>query len=294
MTSAHGGVKVDDWADSSESMRCAVAALKRLVNKADERNPGRIVVISSFSSERHTSRPSCTHAKPVKSLTDCLQQISAAAKSAVFATSWGWRWLPEAAWRHYMETEYTDLRNNNAEASHEALAQLEVWYRSKSTLKPNYDDSWFTLITANTDCLHQIAGSSQVLELYGSRRKHRCIQNGHIIKSVSTDKKCSRCGGNPRPNKVLFAETVAPEVWVKAQSACLSLQANDVCVVVGNTDNIYPLGYLPEIAHARKATIIQVSSTKTRYTTELDHIISLQGPLEELLPKLVNLLGKRH
>src|SRR4030081_3649538 len=68
-----------------------------------------------------------------------------------------------------------------------------------------------TLVTQNIDGLHQAAGSRNVIELHGNVWRARCLDCGtrHDVRGLTFDKQvpvCFDCGGNLRPDVVLFGE----------------------------------------------------------------------------------------
>lgn len=84
-------------------------------------------------------------------------------------------------------------------AAHLKLAELEA----KGKLK--------AVVTQNIDGLHQAAGSKNVLELHGSVHRNYCRKCGKLydaqyIKNSAGVPMCSNCGGQIKPDVVLYEE----------------------------------------------------------------------------------------
>jgi len=75
----------------------------------------------------------------------------------------------------------------------------------------------FTLATQNVDGLHELAGSRDVLELHGQIWRARCLKCSarRDLRTEDTGErppKCRACGGEMRPDVVLFGEFLPTEV----------------------------------------------------------------------------------
>ena len=134
-------------------------------------------------------------------------------------------------------------------AAHEAIAS---W-------AGRFDD--LTLVTQNVDGLHDKAGSRDVLELHGNIWRGRCLSceaRERLDQTPLPDlpPTCRGCGGNLRPDIVLFGEYLPVDVFERATT---SAESADVCVVVGTSALVYPAAELPMIAARRGATVIEVN-----------------------------------
>lgn len=109
--------------------------------------------------------------------------------------------------------------------AHRAIAELE----KKGLIK--------TVITKNVDGFHQEAGSSNVLEIYGTLRSASCTSCEYKVETkeiVDTIKKgslpeCPDCGQPLRPDVVLFGEPLA-EDYHKAKH---EVEKSDLILVIG-------------------------------------------------------------
>eukprot|EP00515_Schizochytrium_aggregatum_P012313 CAMPEP_0202094824 /NCGR_PEP_ID=MMETSP0964-20121228/49237_1 /ASSEMBLY_ACC=CAM_ASM_000500 /TAXON_ID=4773 /ORGANISM="Schizochytrium aggregatum, Strain ATCC28209" /LENGTH=323 /DNA_ID=CAMNT_0048663079 /DNA_START=6 /DNA_END=977 /DNA_ORIENTATION=+ len=275
-----------------EEMRRARAALRAVRQRAD----GRVLVFTGAGCSADSKIPTFRGSNAGT----LWGGISGKVAMAVFGTPFGWRWLPQRAWRHYLKDFYLPICKAEPHAGHMALSQFESEFRKKASSRPNYSKSCFTTVTMNVDNLHQRAGSTNVHELHGSTSRHRCVEKGHMIAlneydPTKTDEehiqasigvRCAVCDGFPRPDCVLFTEALPNEPWVQAEYAAEQLRGGDVCIVIGTTASVYPAAYIPEIASTRNATMIEINMDETRFTRAFKPIF-LRGKASDLLEELL-------
>lgn len=179
--------------------------------------------------------------------------------------------LPEVwRWFDYRRGIIEKLSPNPA---HAALAR---WQR-------RFDN--FTLATQNIDGLHEAAGSRGVLELHGNLWRARCLACGsrHDLREFRTEERppvCRECGGDMRPDVVLFGEMLPPGVF---ERAAVQAGACDLCFVVGTSALVYPAMRLPEIAHMAGAYLVEINPELTPFSEHCDAVI--QRPAGEVLPQ---------
>ncbi|MBP5694672.1 MAG: NAD-dependent protein deacylase [Bacilli bacterium] len=130
-------------------------------------------------------------------------------------------------YKFYREFMITDAKPNYA---HKFLAELE---------KHGKD---VTVITQNIDGLHQIAGSKNVIELHGSIHRNYCERCGrlydvNIVKDAEDIPLCPICGGETKPDVVLYEEPLDERVATKAM---IALQNADLLIVAGTSLKVYP------------------------------------------------------
>ncbi|MCC6742359.1 MAG: NAD-dependent deacylase [Acidobacteria bacterium] len=119
----------------------------------------------------------------------------------------------------------------------------------------------FTLVTQNVDGLHDKAGSSAAIELHGNLWRGRCLECSSRVPldmtpHVEIPPACRDCGGNLRPDVVLFGEYLPAESFEKARE---SAGRADVCLVVGTSALVYPAAEIPLVCAQRGATVIEVN-----------------------------------
>lgn len=127
----------------------------------------------------------------------------------------------------YREFMITDAKPNYA---HEFLAKLEKQGKN------------VTVITQNIDGLHQMAGSKNVIELHGSIHRNYCERCGrlydvNIVKNATGVPTCPICGGEIKPDVVLYEEPLDERTVTKAM---IALQEADLLIVAGTSLKVYP------------------------------------------------------
>ena len=159
-------------------------------------------------------------------------------------------------------------------AGHLALAELER--------KGRLD----TLVTQNIDGLHQAAGSRDVIELHGNVWRARCFDCDarYSLDDLSRDEavpSCFDCGGNLRPDVVLFGEMLPPGAFERAADAA---QRCELSFVVGTSAVVYPAASIPEIARGNGAYLVEVNPERTPLSDFCDEVLT--GKAGEVLPLL--------
>ena len=127
------------------------------------------------------------------------------------------------------------------------------------------------LITSNTDGLHQLAGTEQVLELHGSDRDWRCESCHHSgpmaqmldrVRSGETDPGCPDCGGIVRATTILFEEQLDPDVIDAASQAAADC---DLFLAAGTSLVVYPAAGLLPLAMRSGAQVIIMNAEQTPF-----------------------------
>ena len=156
-----------------------------------------------------------------------------------------------------------ELQEVSPNEAHQALAQLE----EAGVLQ--------TLITQNIDCLHQKAGSQNVLEIHGNLGFAVCFRCGKRISSSALLQKleeneqkipyCS-CGGVFKPDVVLFGESL-----YNLDKAIEEASKADLFLVAGSSLQVSPANMLPEYCLAQKGDLVIMNYMKTH----LDHLAAV-------------------
>jgi NAD-dependent deacetylase len=174
-------------------------------------------------------------------------------------------------WFNYRRGLLAALKPNPA---HEAIAR---WQKLFSDL---------TLVTQNIDGLHQAAGSCNVVELHGNIWRARCFdcESRHDVRELKFDNNvpvCFDCGGNLRPDVVLFGEMLPAGAF---EAAAMKAQTCELCFVVGTSAVVYPAASIPEIARAAGAYLVEVNPEPTPLSSLCDELLT--GKAGEILPRL--------
>lgn len=128
-----------------------------------------------------------------------------------------------------------------------------------------------TVITQNIDGLHQLAGSTNVLELHGSVLRNTCMQChakyplDEILK-MDTVPHCPKCNGIIKPDVVLYEEGLDETILNQALHA---LQTADTCIVLGTSLVVYPAAGLLRYFGGDKLVLINRDQTSYDSTADL-------------------------
>ncbi|MCL6516809.1 MAG: NAD-dependent protein deacylase [Alicyclobacillus sp.] len=175
---------------------------------------------------------------------------------------------PEDFWPKYKRTflapEYLRAEPN---AGHRALARLEQLGKR------------VTVITQNVDGLHQLAGSSDVLEVHGSARIARCPRCGseygldHILASdiprcTWEDQKGAVCGRILHPDTVLFGQPIR-----HYEKSLYAIHACDLLLIVGTSLTVEPVASLPHFADHAATRIVLINLDETPFDPHADLLI---------------------
>jgi NAD-dependent deacetylase len=190
-----------------------------------------------------------------------------------------------AAWRNRFASAVWEARPN---PGHLALVELER--RGKL----------HTLITQNTDGLHQKAGSDpdKVVEIHGSMHWARCWRCGdrrpmaEVLKRVeageedpscqATDPSGQPCGGILKSDTISFGQNLVPEDVERMQEAAL---ACDLMLAVGTSLTVHPAASAVPLAKGAGAKVVIVNNQPTPYD-DLAEVV-LREPISQVLPEIV-------
>ena len=173
---------------------------------------------------------------------------------------------PSYYWNFFKDERYPVIKKAKPNEGHYALVELEK--RGKI----------YRVITQNIDGLHQMAGSSDVIELHGNTQKIICMS---CDKTYSMDEtynilkkelppRCS-CGGLLKPGTVLFGE---PLPQIALDMANLAARNCDLFLVLGSSLGVYPAAAFPEIAKKKGALLVIVNIDSTPLDDMADIVIN--------------------
>ena len=143
---------------------------------------------------------------------------------------------------------YPDAKPN---AAHIALAKLEEMGKLKA------------IVTQNIDGLHQAAGSKHVYELHGSVLRNYCVKchafydEKFILESKGVPT-CTKCGGNVKPDVVLYEEGLDDNV---IRGAIDAISKADTLIIGGTSLVVYPAAGLINYFRGKNLVLINKSST---------------------------------
>src|SRR5437667_2116263 len=141
-----------------------------------------------------------------------------------------------------------------------------------------------SVVTQNIDGLHQAAGSRDVIELHGNVWRARCFDCDarYNLNELSCDEAvpaCFDCGGNLRPDVVLFGEMLPAGAFGAAE---MKARTCELCFVVGTSAVVYPAASIPEIAQGASAYVVEVNPERTPLSDFCDEVLT--GKAGEILP----------
>lgn len=122
-----------------------------------------------------------------------------------------------------------------------------------------------TIVTQNIDGLHQLAGSSDVIELHGNVNRNYCMRchkfyslNEIYNKGVPHCK----CGGIIKPDVVLYEEGLNEENIDKAIKAISSC---DTMIIAGTSLTVYPAASFIRYFRGKNLVLLNKSKTQADY-----------------------------
>lgn len=157
-------------------------------------------------------------------------------------------------------------------AAHRKLAELEQAGKLKA------------VITQNIDGLHQMAGSREVLELHGSVHRNYCRKcgkefNAEYMKEHQGVPLCDECGGNIKPDVVLYEEGLDTQTMQKAVTYIANA---DILIIGGTSLAVYPAAGLIDYYRGSKLVLINKSATLMDRRADL----LIQGSIGEVLGQI--------
>ena len=124
-------------------------------------------------------------------------------------------------------------------------AKPNVIHHKIKELEKNHQVS---VISQNIDGLHDLAGSSQVVNFHGNLNELYCLSCGQNVdtKAYLVSDRHESCGGQIRPEVVLYEEGLSEEA---IQRSIQYLSQADLVVIVGTTFKVYPFSGLIDYRH---------------------------------------------
>lgn len=140
------------------------------------------------------------------------------------------------------------------------------------------------VITQNIDGLHQAAGSENVLELHGSVLRNYCEDCGAFYDdkymfAATGIPKCEKCGGDIKPDVVLYEEGLDNTILSKSVRA---ISEADMLIIGGTSLVVYPAAGLIDYYRGKKLVLINRDATPR--DNAADYII--HGNIGEILSQI--------
>lgn len=140
------------------------------------------------------------------------------------------------------------------------------------------------VVTQNIDGLHQKAGSKKVYELHGSVHRNYCLKCGafysaeYILNSEGVPK-CEKCGGQIKPDVVLYEEGLDQATL---EGAVKAISGADILVIGGTSLTVYPAAGLIDYYRGKRLVLINKSVTPMDSRANL----LIQGSIGEIFSQL--------
>lgn len=183
------------------------------------------------------------------------------------------QYRPEEIISHSFYMEHPDLfyefykekmcyPNAKPNAAHKFFADLEK--KGKNV----------TVVTQNIDNLHQEAGSTRVYELHGSVHRNYCERCSRLfgLKYVLSHPgvpMCDKCGGQIKPDVVLYEEPLDENTISLAISAIMTC---DTMIVIGTSLTVYPAAGF--VRYFRGSNLIVINKQPTNYDNMCDLVFN--------------------
>ena len=153
---------------------------------------------------------------------------------------------------------YLDAKPN---AAHKWIAELDK-------------DKQVTVVTQNIDGLHTLAGSKNVVEIHGSIHRNYCERcnkffDAKYVYDAEGVPHCDKCGGDIKPDVVLYEESLNEEEINRAINAIMQA---DTLVVIGTSLSVYPAAGF--IRYFRGSCLILLNKSSTSYDNMADLVIN--------------------
>jgi NAD-dependent deacetylase len=188
---------------------------------------------------------------------------------------------PARFWRFY-RPRFAELGSKEPNDAHRAVAELE----RRGLVE--------AVVTQNIDRLHRRAGSRRVIEVHGSIETSSCAQcqakyTPEEVENLFDDAGiavCTACGGNVRPDVVLFGEFLPERAIAEAQELC---ENAELLLCIGSSLEVHPVAGLPAATLERGGEVALVTKGPTPY--DGDAAVKLTGDVVDELGALLRALG---
>ena len=119
------------------------------------------------------------------------------------------------------------------------------------------------IVTQNIDGLHQLAGSKRVWELHGSVHRNICRRCGAVysakwVLGTTGVPHCEKCGGEVKPDVVLYEEGLDGRV---IDGAVRAIASADLLIIGGTSLVVYPAAGLVQYFRGDKVVICNLQPT---------------------------------
>ena len=165
---------------------------------------------------------------------------------------------PEELVSHTMYEKYPE-EFYNFYKKHLVYPNAKPNFAHKYLPRLEQDGKLATVITQNIDCLHEMAGSKNVLKLHGTVDSNTCIicnkkyNMEEFLEICETENipHCSKCGGIIKPDVTLYEEVADPDTF-----------RADTLIIGGTSLIVYPAASLVQYFQGKNLVLINKSKTE--------------------------------
>lgn len=184
---------------------------------------------------------------------------------------------PRKVWSFY-KPRVSMLTEAEPNGAHRALAELEARGLVRA------------VVTQNIDCLHERAGSREVVEVHGSIRTATCpgcaaryeLEQVLDLLAEADAPACPACGRIVKPDVVFFGELLPADAIDRAYALARTAAS---MLVVGSALEVHPIAGLPEETLAAGGELAIVNRGPTPYDRRAR--LRIDGSAGEILPAVV-------
>ena len=186
---------------------------------------------------------------------------------------------PEVRRERWLDRLESPIERARPNPAHRAVVDLE-----RRGMAP-------VVVTQNIDGLHQMAGSTDVIELHGTTRDVVCLGCARRlpaepvldrVREGDHDPRCELCGDLLKTATISFGQAL---VEADVERAMNEAARCDLCLAVGSTLSVWPAAGVPVEAVRSGARLVVVNDGRTELDRSADALLA--GRAEELLPALV-------
>lgn len=177
--------------------------------------------------------------------------------------------------RDFYEYRRAFVRKAKPNAGHLAIAEMEEIFPE------------VIVVTQNVDCLHEAAGSTNVINLHGEILSNRC-NRGCAGTQPGSRTSCPACGSDSlRPNVVWFGEPLDPTLMAEAR---MGVSCTSVLMVVGTSGVVYPAAGLVDLAIEKGIPLIEINPEETPFSKRASVFLpsTAAAALPEILRRIRN------
>ena len=130
-----------------------------------------------------------------------------------------------------------------------------------------------TVVTQNSDGLHEKAGSLKIHNLHGTIHRNYCVDckkeyDIDYIKQTDGIPYCKECGGIIRPAITFYGEFLDKETFKQAR---LDTKNADLLIVLGTSLVVYPASEI--VSHFRGKHLVIINKKRTKFNHQANLVI---------------------